>query len=205
MPSRAHAEATYSPYRRWLHDIAIFARTWVRSPRKTGALVPSSPILARAIVSQIDPHAPGWVVEIGAGTGAMTQALLDSGVSPARILVIERNSKLCDVLRERFPELKILHEDAQRLNEILAREGTQQVYAIISSLPLLSLPDHVCHKIISEMSEVMKRGAFLMQFTYRWGSPIPEEDMNDNALEAQRMDIIWRNVPPASVWKFKAA
>ena len=205
MPPRTHAETADSPLRRWLHDVAIFARTWLRSPRKTGALVPSSPVLARAIVSHIDPHAAGWVVEIGAGTGAMTQALLDSGVPPSRILVVERNSKLCAVLRQRFPELNILHEDAQRLNEILQREGIEHVYAIISSLPLLSLPDAICHKIISEMSVVMKRGAFLMQFTYRWGSPIPEEDLSDHTLSAERTNIVLRNIPPASVWKFKTA
>lgn len=202
----AKAELQSFPQRlkRLVRDYALFIRMWSRSPRKTGALVPSSPVLARAIAKEINPNAPGWVIEIGAGTGAMTRALLGAGVDPKRLLIIERNSKLCDVLRTRFPELTILHADAQRLNELLAAHGVEEVHAIVSSLPLLSLPDEVCRKIIAEMAGVMRRGAFLIQFTYRFGSPIPEEDLSDNALKAERIETIWRNLPPASVWKFNA-
>ncbi|MFO1241669.1 MAG: methyltransferase domain-containing protein [Rickettsiales bacterium] len=204
MPVRTNTLPDPRHMRRWFRDQSLFIHTWLRSPRKTGAVVPSSRVLARVIASQIDPHAKGWVVELGAGTGAMTEMLLHFGIDPKRLLIIERNSRLCDVLRARFPELKILHADAQRLNEILAEQKIEQVNAIVSSLPLLSLPDEVCHKIIAEIGVVLKSGAFMMQFTYRRGSPIPKEELRANGLNETRIDTVWRNLPPASVWKFSA-
>ncbi len=71
-----------------------FLAAWVRAPLRMGAIIPSSKSLARAMAKQVDPDQPGMVIELGAGTGAITQALLDSGLAPSRMLVIERDPQL---------------------------------------------------------------------------------------------------------------
>ena len=112
------------------------------------------------------PQGDGLVVELGAGTGTVTRQLLDAGIAPRRLVVVEQSPVMVSLLRERFPQLAILEADARWLADCLPRD--RQVDCIVSSLPLLSLNERVRNQIISAMFEVLHEGGLLIQYTYSW-------------------------------------
>lgn len=187
-----------------LKDKMVFLKSWIRSPRAVGAIAPSSKSLARAVMRQIDPLHPGWIIELGAGTGAMTEALLEQGVSPLRLLVIERSSDLSDILKGRFPDLKIVTDDAANLKDILERYKVTEVHTIVSSLPLLSLKARVRKAVLAQIADILGTTGIFVQYSYRHTSPISRDQLKRYQLSAKRVGFIWFNIPPASVWRYQS-
>lgn len=187
-----------------LKDKIVFLKSWIRSPRAVGAIAPSSKSLARAVMRQIDPLHPGWIIELGAGTGAMTEALLEEGVSPLRLLVIERSEELSQVLKARFPDLKIVTDDAAHLKEIIERYKVTDVHAVVSSLPLLSLKARVRKAVLAQIADILGTTGIFVQYSYRHTSPIPPEHLKRYQLSAKRVGFAWFNMPPASVWRYQS-
>src|SRR4051812_21621204 len=72
-----------------LADILTFLKVMIRNPRTTGAILPSSNRLAREMVSHVSLRADELVVELGAGTGVVTGALIEAGIDPTKIIAIE--------------------------------------------------------------------------------------------------------------------
>lgn len=184
-------------------DILLFFKAWVRAPRKTGAIIPSSPILARAMAAQVRVRPGKKVLELGAGTGAVTHALLDAGVAADDLIVIEYDPVFCQRLRQRFPRALILNADATRLEGVLARHGITQVDFIVSSLPLLSLDRVSQAAIIEQCCRALAPEGVLLQYTYGFGSPVRTALRARHGIRGERMQQIWRNVPPATVWRYR--
>ena len=57
-------------------DEVHFIRSWLEKPLSTGAVLPSGKALARTMARYVDPLATGPVIELGPGTGAVTEALV---------------------------------------------------------------------------------------------------------------------------------
>jgi phosphatidylethanolamine/phosphatidyl-N-methylethanolamine N-methyltransferase len=183
----------------------LFFLRWLRNPRQMGSLVPSSKGLARAMAAQLSGlQDKDYVLELGPGTGVVTKALLQAGIAPQRLVVIERDQAFLAKLRHDFPGALILHGDACHLKEILAHHGIQEVAAVISSLPLLSLPDQVRKTVVHEAFKVVKRDGVYVQFTYGLMSPVPERLQRDVGIRGRIAKRIWRNFPPARVWRYTA-
>lgn len=180
-----------------------FWGAWIRSPRTVGAIAPSGPFLSRAMARQVDAHHAGTVVEIGAGGGAVTRALLEAGVKPERLLVIERDRRLCALLKRHFPQASIVHGDAAELASLLAEHRVHKVSAIVSSLPLLALPKPVCEAIVKAMLHALEPGAPLIQFTYSIHSPISRRLLKRHRAEGRRARWVALNFPPAMVWRYE--
>ena len=87
--------------------------------------------------------------------------------------------------------------------KLLAAQGIERVAAVVSSLPLLSLPTEVVSGIVHGVFEVLPRGAALVQFTYGPSAPVPRPLRERLRLQAVSGRRIWRNVPPAVVWTFR--
>ena len=172
----------------------VFAREWARSPRKAGAVWPSGSALARAMAERV-PEGSGLVVELGAGTGAVTAALLKKGVQPQRIVVVEQSTAMVAYLRKRFPDLMILAGDAAELSRLLP---ARPVDCIISSLPLVSLPEAKRAGIVRELRLVLQ-GAPLVQFTYFWGGAY----LSQKGFRCVGSKVVLRNLPPARVMEFR--
>ena len=100
-----------------------FLKLWLQRPVSLGAVMPSGRSLAAALAGAIDPAMPGAVVELGGGTGSITEALLDAGIAAKDIVVVEREAKLCEVLRGKFPEVRVVCGDAARLRHLLRKAG----------------------------------------------------------------------------------
>src|SRR5262245_16517032 len=147
---------------------ALFLKRWLRRPFATGAVVPSGRLLAEAMAKStqsVIAGRPGHVVELGAGTGEVTKALLAAGIAPERLVLVERDPEFATFLRRHFPRPHIVEGDAQRLPHLLADHGLTPVAAVVSSLPLLSLPGEVVAGIVGGIFEALPRGGALVQFT----------------------------------------
>jgi phosphatidylethanolamine/phosphatidyl-N-methylethanolamine N-methyltransferase len=180
-----------------------FLAAWIRSPLKIGALTPSSKSLARAMAKQIDLSEEGMVIELGAGTGAVTHGLVAAQIPPERLLIIEREPQLFTILHAQFPQLKIVRADAVELAKVLEECGISKVCAIVSSLPLLSMPRGIRHQIETRMAAALCNGGKIIQFTYGPTSPIPHDRWRSLRIYGKRKQVVVANVPPAHVWVFR--
>jgi phosphatidylethanolamine/phosphatidyl-N-methylethanolamine N-methyltransferase len=185
---------------------ALFLKRWLRRPLAMGAVMPSGRLLAAAMANTtktVLEGRPGHVVELGAGTGEVTKALLAAGIAPDRLALVERDPELAIFLRRHFPGPRIIEGDAARLSRLLADHGVASVAAVVSSLPLLSLPAGVVAGIVGGVFEALPRGAALVQFTYGPTPPVPRALRERLHLAGAHGKRIWRNVPPAVVWTFR--
>ena len=130
-------------------DAWLFLSRWAKAPGRMGAVAPSSRALALAMAAEIpasDHDAP--VIELGGGTGSITSGLLESGIAPSRLVVIERDRHLAALLRQRFKGVLVICGDAGQLPELLARHGITRVAAVVSGLPLLLFPADLLERIV---------------------------------------------------------
>lgn len=176
-----------------------FASQLILHPRKVGAICPSGQELASKMAALI-PDGPDLVVEFGAGTGAVTQAILDKGIAPERLVIVEYSPLFCEILRKKFPGLTIIQGDAARLASYLP-EGAK-VSAIVSSLPLMSLSRQTRSAIMEEVRSVMNQNGCVIQFTYALWCDSP---FRDAGYERDNRSIVVRNLPPARVDRFRIA
>jgi phosphatidylethanolamine/phosphatidyl-N-methylethanolamine N-methyltransferase len=184
---------------------ALFLKRWLRRPFAMGAVVPSGRLLAEAMARatlSVMAGRDGHVIELGAGTGEVTKALLAAGIPAARLALVERDQELAAFLRRHFRGPQIVEGDAARLPRLLAAHCIECVAAVVSSLPLLSLPTEVVNGIVHGVFEALPRGAALVQFTYGPSAPVPRPLRERLRLQAVSGPRIWRNVPPAVVWTF---
>jgi len=176
-------------------DLRLFAKVLWSGPQAIGAACPSSQHLADYIAAQAVTTHSGYVLELGAGTGVITAALLARGLDPDRLIVVERSPLLAEHLRVRFPQVTVLEGDAAQLVELLGWRATR-VSTVVSSLPLKSLPKITVDRIGSELGAILPKGATFIQFTYSLRSRAVDWAQDITCL---RSHTIWRNVPPARV------
>src|SRR5499427_4444069 len=123
-----------------IDDEVQFIRSWLEKPLSTGAVMPSGKLLARTMARQVDTETLGPIIELGPGTGPVTEALVEHGVDPARLVLVEFNPIFCRMLRSRYPAATVVQGDACRLREMLAGLLRQPLAAVVSGLPLFTKP-----------------------------------------------------------------
>jgi phosphatidylethanolamine/phosphatidyl-N-methylethanolamine N-methyltransferase len=178
----------------------LFFRRWIAHPLKVGALLPSSPFLARMVARHTRIGDDDVVVELGAGTGAVTKALLDGGIPKERLFVIEIDADMCTYLRKWYPQAQVIHGDAGALVDILPSRYHGKVATVISGIPMITLPDDLQARLIRSWLGQLKPGGRLLQYTYSLVSPIPQKKFG---LSVKRAGITFLNLPPASVFKYE--
>ena len=181
-----------------LSDSGLFLREWLANPQRTGAVAPSSPQLAAAMANWLPENPESFVLELGPGTGAVTEALIENGLAEEKLIAIERNPKLAKLLRERFPRAQIVAGDALKLDELLRRrrEPIEHVGAVISSLPLLNFPKHEAEMLAQKIRSVLEPGGTWVQFSYQIAKRRPRGASGFRLLASK---IVWLNLPPARV------
>lgn len=172
----------------------VFARELLHQPSAVGAIWPSSRRLAASMAARVPRHRDGLVVELGAGTGAVTRALLQRGIAPRRLVVIDKSASFVRHLRTRFPSIRVLQGDAARLAELLP--AGQSIDTIVSSLPLRSLPAEDAAAIVAQWATLLPAGGTVIQFTYALGPRV--HNRLPGFLE-RASDIVWANLPPARI------
>ncbi len=190
---------TFSKMAEKTSSLILFAREILNNPREIGAACPSSPILARAMANALPTHLNGVVIELGAGTGTITAALLARGIPPEKLLVLERSTNLVKHLREKFPQLQVIEGDAAQLGNYLEKDT--KVAAIVSGLPLRSLPAPIVKGIVNQINHLLHHDGILIQFTYDLRGEWFEQQHKQ--FRRAQSTIIWRNLPPARVDMFR--
>src|ERR1700722_10471060 len=185
-----------------LDDEVRFIRSWIERPLSIGAVTPSGKVLARAMARYVDPNSSGPVVELGPGTGPVTEALVAAGVSPSRLVLVEFNPSFCRILQSRYPEATLVQGDAYSLRRLLETLLIQPAAAVVSGLPLVTKPIRERWRLIRDAFELMVPGAPFVQFTYSVASPLPKR-LGGFTVEASKR--IWMNLPPARVWVYRKA
>lgn len=178
----------------------LFWRRYLRRPLGIGALAPSSASLARAMVRVLDPKPTDTVVELGPGTGVFTRQLLDHGMSPEKLILVELDGDFVRHLRMRFKGVTVVEGDARQLPHILQSRGDGQVPRILSGLPLRSMAAPMRAEIGRAMAGSLAPGGRLVQFTYFNAPPLPEATPGE--LSVERASVVLRNLPPAFVWRY---
>jgi phosphatidylethanolamine/phosphatidyl-N-methylethanolamine N-methyltransferase len=181
-------------------DGAAFLRSWVEKPISMGAVTPSGKALARAMARYVDPEAAGPVIELGPGTGAVTEALVARGLEQSRLVLVEFDPSFCRLLRRRYPKATVIQGDAYRIQHLLGGLLREPAAAVVSGLPLQTKPFKRRLKLMAEAFSLMAPGAPLIQFTYAMVTPIP---MRPADISAEASELIWLNVPPARVWVYR--
>ena len=183
-----------------LDDEVRFIRSWIERPLSIGAVTPSSKMLARAMARYVDPHSDGPVVELGPGTGPVTAALVEAGVDPSRLVLVEFNPAFCRILRTRYPGATLVQGDAYSMRRLLETLLLQPAAAVVSGLPLVTKPMRQRLRLIRDAFDLMLPGAPFVQFTYSVASPLPRR-LSGFSVEAS--ERIWMNIPPARVWVYR--
>jgi len=178
----------------------LFLRRWLAHPLKVGAVLPSSPALARLVARQVPLRADQAVVEVGAGTGSVTKGLLEAGVPPDRLFVVEIDADLCAFLRKQVPQAQVINGDASRLSELLPSKWLGKISTVISGIPMVTLPLDVQQRFVDAWFGVMAPEGRMLQYTYSLISPLPESKLG---LKGRRKGIAMLNVPPAWVWSYE--
>ena len=198
MPLQSSVRALKKPLR--LDDEVRFLRSWIEKPLHMGAVMPSSKLLARTMAQYVDVDSKGPVIELGPGTGAITNALIEHGIDQKRLVLVEYDPGFCALLRDRYPHAKVVQGDAYRLRRLLENYINEPAAAVVSGLPLVTKPLRTRVRLISDAMTLLGAGAPFVQFTYAMLPPIPKEL---SGVRAESSELIWMNLPPARVWVYR--
>ncbi|EAU43306.1 ribosomal RNA adenine methylase transferase [Fulvimarina pelagi HTCC2506] len=188
-------------------DEARFFTTWLRRPLTMGAVSPSSRQLGETMASYV-PNPMNFeessaVLELGPGTGVVTECLIERGVPESSLILVEYSAEFCALLRRRFPRATVIQGDAYAiaadLKSILVG---RRLEAVVSGLPLLTKPDQMREEVVRHPLSIMADGAPFIQFSYSLTLPVKPA-----AVEARVETSPWikRNLPPARVIVYRAA
>jgi phosphatidylethanolamine/phosphatidyl-N-methylethanolamine N-methyltransferase len=183
-----------------LDDEVRFIRSWLEKPLAIGAVTPSGRVLARTMARYVDPDLPGPVVELGPGTGPVTEALIEQGIAEERLVLLEFNPTFCQLLRTRFPRATVVQGDAYAMRSVLTPMLRQPGAAVVSGLPLFTKPLKTRMRLLRDAFTMMRPDAPFVQFTYAVVPPIPKSLAGVRTEASER---IWMNLPPARVWVYR--
>jgi phosphatidylethanolamine/phosphatidyl-N-methylethanolamine N-methyltransferase len=183
-----------------LPDEVRFIRSWLEKPLAIGAVAPSSRALGRTMARYVGLDQSGPVVELGPGTGPITEALIERGVDEARLVLLEFNPNFCQLLRSRFPRATVVQGDAYRIRASLAQVLNEPAAALVSGLPLMTKPLRTRVRLLRDAFTLMAPAAPFVQFTYAVVPPIPKSLAGVRTEASER---IWMNLPPARVWVYR--
>ena len=179
-------------------DASVFFALWLQKPLRIAAANPSGARLADAVARCIDLARPGPVLELGAGTGSLTQGLVRAGCSPERIIAIEREPALVAVLRREFPTMRVIAGDAMRISEYLAG-SVERLAGVVSSLPIKWFPVAAQYTVVRSCLDLLGLGGRFLQLTNAFSSPLPVERLGIAGREVAR---VWLNLLLAQIWAY---
>lgn len=178
----------------------LFFRQLLSRPKQVSAIAPSSRWLSRAMAQGLSP-ATGRVVEFGPGTGVLTRGILAAGVKPQNLTLFEMSSDFVTHLRMAFPGVTVHNAGAQSA----ATHCRPGVDAVVSGLPLLSMPLEIRESIVRAAFDVLSPTGIYVQFTYGPRPPISDDQIAALGLTVQQTAHVWLNLPPARVFTFRRA
>lgn len=179
-------------------NAGLFFRRWLANPLQMGSIIPSSRALCEAIARNVERADDEYVLELGAGTGVVTKAMLDRGIPPEKIIVVEIVPDMAEHLRQVLPGVNVVCGDAFTVKDSLRPEWIPKIGTAICGIPLVMLPLAQQQKFVDAVEAVAPGKGFLL-LTYCITSPLPYRKLG---LDAKRLQWTPMNFPPASVWRY---
>lgn len=177
----------------------LFFRRWLRNPLQMGSIIPSSPALCRRIAAAVERGPEEYVLELGAGTGVISAALLAAGVPAEKLIVVEIVPEMAEFLRQSLPGVNVICGDAFDLKAALPAQMHGRIGTAICGIPLVLLPLER-QAAFRDAVEAVAPGRGFLLYTYCATSPLPYRKLE---LTARRMAFTPANFPPASVWRYR--
>lgn len=184
--------------------VLLWQRT-LKHPRQVCSLFPSSPFVGRAMTKVLGKRIESHVIELGAGTGAVTQQLIRNGVEPGKLTLLEIDAQLGGHLRRRFPDVDVVIAPAQDLGHLWRERNGGPVGAVVSTLPMRLFSKKLIYLVVKSSLQVLGNDGMFVQFTYRQNSPVPPRVVRALGLKAWRYTRVWLNLPPAAIWVYEKA
>jgi len=178
------------------YEKILFFIKFLKKPKQIGAVIPSSRFLAQAITKLVLQNNPRKIIELGPGTGILTKHLLEGGISPQQLVLIEKDESFIPLLKKKFPNITIIHGDALQLSK-LTKKYNLNIDLIVSSLPINSFSEKVAKKILKEIETNLPKGGQYIQYYYL-GFNFNKNIFPKNFLLSKKQ-IIWANIPPAVI------
>ncbi|APG89660.1 phospholipid N-methyltransferase PmtA [Sinorhizobium americanum] len=179
-----------------------FFKGWMSNTRAVGAILPTSAVTARRMASVVNPRSGLPVLELGPGTGVITKAILERGISPEKLVSIEYSTEFFNQLKADFAGVHFINGDAFDLSRTLGALNGQQFDSVVSAVPLLNFPMHRRVELIDDLLARIPFGRPVVQISYGPMSPVVA--MPDR-YRIQHYDFVVRNIPPAQLWVYSKA
>lgn len=176
-----------------------FFKGMVSKPKEVGAIVPTSMFTGRKMASVIRPDSGLPVLELGPGTGAITKAILETGIAPEKLYSIEYSPDFYQKLTSDFPNVNFINGDAFDLKGSLGEAYHQQFDCVISAVPMLNFPMESRIKLLDELLSLMPHGRPVIQISYGPISPIVAKP---ELYTIKHFNFVVRNLPPAQLWSY---
>jgi len=186
----------------------LFLKRFLANPGIVGALLPSSPALCREITDKINIEGSEAVVELGPGTGVITDEILARLNPQAKFIAIELDEKLYQSLRRNRPHLNIINDTAENLPEIMKAAEIKHLNTIVSGLPWAAFPEKMQLGILNAIVNSLCDGGYFTTFAYLQGLLLPAGKRFKKLLKETFRDVnisrvVWKNFPPAIVYRCK--
>lgn len=188
----------------WLHA-RVFIERWVHHPLRMASVMPSSRQLAELVVDQL-PARCARVAELGAGTGALTRAMLARGIQPENLLLVEIDERLAALLRMEFSRVRVTCADARDLGRLVHNSkalAAGEVDAVVSGIGMLTMRQALRAEILQAAFAVLGKDGCFVQFTYGPTSPVSARTLAALGLCGRRAGVALHNFPPASVFVYR--
>lgn len=182
-----------------------FAKAVLRQPRTVGAIAPSSSELAAELAAVVPKAGSPVVVELGPGTGSVTDAIAARLPAGGRHLTVEVDRELVTHLRRTRPHVETLWGDARDLRVLLDSAGVDHVDAVVCALPWSLIGAGKQREILEQIAEVLVPGGVVSVLAYPHAHWLPRAQdfrraLNGTFEEVGRGRVVWRNAPPAVVY-----
>ncbi|SEL45896.1 Phospholipid N-methyltransferase [Nonomuraea pusilla] len=186
-------------------DLRAFMSVALRRQSVVGAIVPSSPALARALTAVVPTSGTPVVVELGPGTGSISEVIRRRLSPGARHLAVEIDPDLAAHLRRTKPWMETIQGDAADLGALLARAGVDRVDAVVSTLPWTLFPGEVQDRILGEIGRALAPAGAFTTVTYLYAVPLAGARSLRRRLRSVFDEVlttgpVWRNLPPAMTY-----
>jgi phosphatidylethanolamine/phosphatidyl-N-methylethanolamine N-methyltransferase len=178
-------------------ELSLFLRRWVAHPLRVGAVLPSSPSLCRMVARNTVTSPQDRVMELGAGTGTVTDYLIAAGLPEDRLILVELDPDYAAYLSERFPKATVIEGDASRPRALLDPELVGKLDTVISGIPALQFPLAKQRAYMDECFSILREGGQVLQYTYSLKSPLPYTKLQ---MTGRRLGLTLANLPPAHLW-----
>lgn len=185
------------------HATRTFALEFVRDPLHVASLIPSGGPLCRQAAAPLPDTGDPVVLDLGAGTGQVTDVIQERLAGRGRHIAVEFNPRMAAILAERHPKVEVICDDARAVVDRLLAEGVRTDLTV-SGLPwLLTSPRD--STIYRPLARLAAPGGAVTQLAHSWIRFFPAAKQVQRNLEELFEEVVvsrtvWANVPPAVVY-----